>query len=283
MRQDVPQSGANDPATEHTPYPAAECANCGSNLLGPFCHQCGQAARSPTTSIRCFLRELAADVASLDSKAWRSLTFLLFRPGLLTRDYLAGRRIRHGQPLQLYLVAVAVFFLVHAYRPFVTFDPETRQISSSLNGVAVGLQVGEADIAKLAPGMSAEVFGDRFQATAIGYLPTLLIGAIPLFALFLMLLYRHAGRRYLEHAVFALHWTAFYLLLMIMNRLLPQQQPTEIIIAAAAFIYMVLALRRVYQRPWLGTVTTAAVLLVGFQVILGIWMLSAIAVTFVFL
>ena len=40
------------------------------------------------------------------------MSALMFKPGLLTREFLAGRRVRYLPPLRLYLVLSVVFFLI---------------------------------------------------------------------------------------------------------------------------------------------------------------------------
>lgn len=47
----------------------------------------------------------------------------------------------------------------------------------------------------------------------LAYLPYMLVGALPLFALYLKVIYSGSGRRYGEHLVFALHANAFAFLL----------------------------------------------------------------------
>lgn len=55
----------------------------------------------------------------------------------------------------------------------------------------------------------------------LAYLPYMLIGALPLFALYLKLIYRDAGRRYGEHLVFALYTNSFAFLLAALMILTP--------------------------------------------------------------
>ena len=59
-----------------------------------------------------FAREAAGRYVALDGKLWRTLGSLLFRPGLLTREYLAGRRRRFVRPFRLYLGTSLFCFLV---------------------------------------------------------------------------------------------------------------------------------------------------------------------------
>ena len=61
---------------------------------------------------RQFLKDAAGRYVSLDGRLWRTLAALLFRPGFLTREYLAGRRRRYVRPARLFLVlSIAMFAL----------------------------------------------------------------------------------------------------------------------------------------------------------------------------
>jgi len=59
---------------------------------------------------RVFLREATGRYVSLDGRMWRTLAALLFRPGFLTREYLAGRRRRYIRPARLFLVLSLALF-----------------------------------------------------------------------------------------------------------------------------------------------------------------------------
>lgn len=262
--------------------PEAACANCGAALAGPYCHRCGQ-ERAATTGKSGYLRKVLADAASIDGKALRSLRDLVFRPGFLTCEYVAGRRVRHTEPAQLYLLAAALFFLVNAYRPFISFNLHTRQMASSLSSVGVSEGMSAARAAELAAGgVPLEVFRERFENVASGCLPPLLLGSVLLFAVLLRLLQRRAPAG--VHMVFALHWTAFFLLLMVADRLLPEQNtgrgPVGAAIAAAGLVYLAVAVRRVYGRGWVGASLVALGLKLAFYLLLAAWMLAAGSVAF---
>jgi hypothetical protein len=276
-----------DTAAPGAPGSGAACENCATVLAGAFCHACGQAAEPPAASVRAFATEAAADLTSLDSRLLRTVGTLLGRPGRLTREYLDGRRVRYTQPLQLYLGAAAAFFFVNAYRPFLTFDPGQARVVSSLNAIGVSGTVSRESLAPLAArGISMELFRERFEATVTGYLPAFLVASVLLFGLVLHLFHRRAPAGYVGHVVFSLHWSAFFLLLMIADRLLPARAPGELpglmdaVIALIASVYLGLALHRVYGGGWLPTVLKTVCLYLLYQVLLSIWMLSAIALAF---
>ena len=90
------------------------CANCDAPLAGQYCAVCGQRSRARMITLWQLLREVSEVLTTLDSRLWRTLITLLFRPGRLTADYLKGRRARYAPPLRLFLGASIVFFFTVA-------------------------------------------------------------------------------------------------------------------------------------------------------------------------
>jgi hypothetical protein len=89
------------------------CANCGAPLTGRYCSECGQRHHDlPIYHFWHFVREATEDLTHADSRLWRTLIALLFRPGFLTREFLAGRRARYLPPVRLYLVVSVIFFII---------------------------------------------------------------------------------------------------------------------------------------------------------------------------
>ncbi|HEX8125276.1 MAG TPA: DUF3667 domain-containing protein [Allosphingosinicella sp.] len=87
------------------------CLNCGADLLGPHCHRCGQAAHVHRT-LTAFWHDLAHSVLHFDGKLWRTLPLLAWRPGELTRRYVAGQRASFVSPMALFLFSVFLMFAV---------------------------------------------------------------------------------------------------------------------------------------------------------------------------
>lgn len=75
------------------PAPAVCCANCGTELHGRFCGECGQHRNS---SQRLRTREVlargCAQILDLDAAFPTTFAGLWRHPGQLCRDYVAGRR-----------------------------------------------------------------------------------------------------------------------------------------------------------------------------------------------
>ncbi len=87
------------------------CLNCGTELLGPHCHQCGQHAHVHR-SLAAFFHDLAHGVFHLEGKLWRTIPLLVWRPGELTRRYIEGQRASFVSPIALFLFCVFFMFAV---------------------------------------------------------------------------------------------------------------------------------------------------------------------------
>ena len=100
----------------------AACLNCGTPLTGPFCAECGQRDIPPYPSARELVVDAFSEVSGWDGRFATTLRALIRRPGLLTREFLEGRRARYISPVRLYLVSSLVFFLMAAGSPDVRLD-----------------------------------------------------------------------------------------------------------------------------------------------------------------
>jgi hypothetical protein len=88
------------------------CANCHAALGGEYCASCGQRHEPHVHRLSHFAGEAFESISHADSRLWRTLGYLLTRPGFLTREFFAGRRVSYLPPFRLYLVISVVFFLV---------------------------------------------------------------------------------------------------------------------------------------------------------------------------
>jgi len=88
------------------------CLNCGEVLTGQHCSHCGQRATVRVLSMWAMVRDLLGDITNFDSRFWRTMLPLAFRPGVLTQDYLRGRRASYTPPFRMYLILSVAFFLL---------------------------------------------------------------------------------------------------------------------------------------------------------------------------
>ncbi|MHA6718343.1 DUF3667 domain-containing protein [Sphingomonas sp. RS6] len=87
------------------------CLNCGTALIGSHCHQCGQSGHIHR-SLGAIGHELLHGVAHFEGKMWRTLPLLAWRPGDLTRRYIAGERARFVSPMAMFLFSIFTMFAI---------------------------------------------------------------------------------------------------------------------------------------------------------------------------
>jgi hypothetical protein len=90
--------------------PLTHCENCGAQLQGHWCAQCGQPAIDYRRSFRHVIADLLDEFLNWDSKFFATIGLLVVRPWKLTNQFLAGHRVRYVHPLRLYLLASILFF-----------------------------------------------------------------------------------------------------------------------------------------------------------------------------
>ncbi|WP_049622197.1 DUF3667 domain-containing protein [Frateuria defendens] len=103
------------------------CANCGTPLEGEFCHHCGQSIHSVLKPVHGLLEDGADMYLHVDGRILRTLPPLLFKPGFLTLEYFAGRRVRYVAPFRLmFVLCLLAFFAFHLATDLMTERIEAR-------------------------------------------------------------------------------------------------------------------------------------------------------------
>jgi hypothetical protein len=85
------------------------CLNCGTALVGDYCHRCGQPEHIHR-SLSAIWHDLAHGVFHFEGKVWNTLPLLAWRPGELTRRFIHGERARFVSPMALFLFSVFLMF-----------------------------------------------------------------------------------------------------------------------------------------------------------------------------
>jgi len=290
------------------------CLNCSAELSGPFCAECGQEDTELRISLRRLSKDFLAEQMGLESKVPTTLWKLISRPGLLTREYLAGRRVRSLLPLRLYLSASVLYFLLIAL-PFFGSDLNIRMTASdraaadsaqSEDSAAARTRdttrviafdtVMREKIAQGNPANGVEGFVQQrmrrfekmsqtevisyFKGAFVRYMPNAIFLLLPVFALLLYLLYRSTGRFFAEHLIFALHIHAFAFVALIISLFLPSF--LDIVAPVWILVYLYLALRRVYGESRGRTAGKFAALVFSYMLIFQITLLGVLGLIFAY-
>ncbi|MFT3681292.1 MAG: DUF3667 domain-containing protein [Ferruginibacter sp.] len=88
------------------------CLNCNAQVMGRYCHICGQENIEPKESAFHLVNHFFQDITHFDGKFFSTLWLLISRPGFLSAEYARGRRASYLNPVRMYVFTSAFFFLV---------------------------------------------------------------------------------------------------------------------------------------------------------------------------
>ena len=271
-----------------TAVPSLICANCGTDVSSAYCPNCGQHNSEHSLSVKAFAVDAFNEQLGLDSKVWRTLWLLFRHPGFLTREFVAGRRVRYMTPFKLYLLASFLFFLAFSYRSHLSPNDGGKlpivTTGSSKNGSLVS--IGDRELPETveaydkkqhdpknahpdspfeqyilrrvisARSMSKAAFLDQVLNNA----PKVVFLLMPFFALLLNLVYWRSQKWYIEHLIFALHEHSFMFLTLGLSQVTGFKPLRVFVLVVVLPVYAFISLRVFYQQGVLKTLFKGAFL-----------------------
>ena len=206
-----------------------------------------------------------------DSKFWQTLKLLFSEPGKLTLAYWNKQRNRYLQPISLYIFLSIVFFLTATMGPNTHVSGSTSSNDSSVAAeniavadsmenapIVLGRKFREAGRSLTTDDEASEKFLNKLGKAV----PKIFFFMIPVLAWILQFVFaRRKDLSFVHHAVFALHYHAFWFAGMIVLNiidLIPHPDIINLVLlilfVTFAAIYFSLALRRVYKSGWLKAI-----------------------------
>ncbi|WP_438480800.1 DUF3667 domain-containing protein [Oleiharenicola lentus] len=279
----VGESGAHHaPANSH-------CLNCATPLQGSYCHQCGQHDFDFHRSFWHVFLEALENFLHFDTKLFRNIYTLLFRPGRLSAEFNTGKRAAQMPPFRLYVFTAFVFFVViFAGEKSAELKPQGKSPREELSerrskivstskreAIAYTPKAASDEAAKTSEeksefvrwleerGQNAYEHQPEFAHAVLHSIPKVMLFCMPLFALLTRILWRKSGLVYLQHLVIALHFHTFIYLWMLFTRgwtALAELPGWTVLAAIIAFsghlwiaIYPIVMLRTLFGNSWKKT------------------------------
>ncbi|HSJ25086.1 MAG TPA: DUF3667 domain-containing protein [Longimicrobiales bacterium] len=214
------------------PPETASCVTCGTVLAGSYCHACGEKQRDASDlTLRAFAGYALEAVTNADARLYRTVRTLVTRPGLLTREYVAGRRKPYMEPLQLFLLVNVLYFLTlgtvigtsafttdlafHPLQPL--YGPLAAEMLEARVGAFPERGPGEPMSSWTSRWTEEQVeLRQRFAEASPRYANSLVILMVPMFALALRVLRRRTT--FIPELVFSLH---FFVIVLALSMTLP--------------------------------------------------------------
>ena len=96
-------------------YRGHQCLNCETPLEkeDKYCSYCGQLNSNKKLSFNDFFNEFFGSIFSYDSRIYRTLNVLIFKPGKISLEYIKGKRAKYANPFRFYLSVSIIFFLLY--------------------------------------------------------------------------------------------------------------------------------------------------------------------------
>ena len=135
------QTNVNVPTDEVVS--AGKCLNCGTQLKGEYCHNCGQHITDHAMTVKRFLLDYLDNAFLWDSQQLKTMKLLVTRPGFLTREYVAGKFASQVQPLKLNMFLLLVFLTLFVFFASDKRINNTMHDITSDETVIMAMQVNE--------------------------------------------------------------------------------------------------------------------------------------------
>lgn len=231
-------------------------------------------------SVAEFTHEAIEGVTHADSRLWKTLWLLIAKPGVLTLEFIEGRRARYLPPFRLYLVLSVLMFLIIALvtphgaeviaegppavkqqgeRELVPTNETPEQRAQRIcDGGHIGVVSDEWEKRLLLSCRKVVVDnGHAFAQALLHNIPRALFVLIPLIALIMSAMYWK--RYYVEHLLFLIHNHAFtfvlYAVLILATAITPWGWVKGFFVTVMVIypaIYSYKAMRLVYgQQRWM--------------------------------
>ena len=301
------------------------CLNCQTQLKAEdnYCPTCGQENKNLRIGFWELVIEFLSSNFNFDTKLGRTLVDLLLKPGEITKQFVAGKRVRYVKPMQMYFFVSFVFFLLLGLDPasFVNKTPPSDQQIEQLNNTGVAeINIGEGELKAISdligsadPNNDAEIDSvlvkmgdteispwkrhvmkqvirsmkpeneDQLTNEVYANLSIAMFFLLPFFAALLWLFTKSRAPFYMDALIFSLHFHAVafisFSLNLITGFVVDSSLVTKLILLLA-FIYLVVAMKRVYALRWLQSLGKSVGLSVIYSIALGLTFLGIIALSF---
>ncbi|MFZ1678855.1 MAG: DUF3667 domain-containing protein [Saprospiraceae bacterium] len=260
-----------------TPLPSKEiCVSCGARLKGNYCKKCGEKKIIPERDFRLskFLSQSLWHFVRFDSKLLQSVWLLFSKPGFLTSEWIAGRRVNYMKPLQLFVIASLLFYFFLPTVP--AYYSPTSDLMSGYVAHNIGVNTFHSNLGKIISekalvfGVDEKEFAVRLDSIAARQSKTWLFFIIPFWGSLIFLLYHRTIPWLAPHLIFAMHGLTFNLLADLSIHFflhifgIPiMGQVIFLILMFFIWIYQFFAVQRVYGSKWFEAIFKSLIILVG--------------------
>ena len=241
------------------------CKNCNEPLNGKFCHNCGEKVVEKTDfSLKTILHQFVDGVFNIDSKVYQTFAHLLFKPGKLTTRYIEGIRKPFMKPIQVFLIANVLFFLLLTQADILRIP--AKYYFNSGKDLNVEVKMIEKGVTKAELFQSYDTVSTNFSKSAV-------ILIVPVLALVFWILFYKTKFLFGMHLIFAMHYLSFFFLSCLLAFIVHKfgNRAVQAFIVSTNFIYLFFAIKQVYKSKQLMAFLKAFIILLIFAGITALY------------
>jgi hypothetical protein len=288
-----------------------------------YCPNCGQENHTHKVPLKHYVFELLEATLHFDTKIFVTLRDLLFKPGEITNNYNQNKRARYVPPLRVYIFISFIFFVLlsvsgkHENKEMNVSD-EDDSVKFELNEnwdteedtsgnyllEEIRKTNGEEEhlfeeyfkaqkieiswynrniyknIAKREAGLFSK---EEFQKKLTKNLSWLMFFLMPVFALYLRLLYLRRKQYYSEHLIFSIHFHSV-LFIILTFWILQDMLKWHIGLVSLFMIlaYLALFVKKVYAQSWMRTILKSLLLVVTYGFTIAVMLIITLVISAIF-
>ncbi|PKP06774.1 MAG: hypothetical protein CVU10_04235 [Bacteroidetes bacterium HGW-Bacteroidetes-5] len=250
--------------------PVIICKNCDTSFQGHYCPNCGQSVKDLDIPFKVLIFDIMANMWAFDTRVFKTLKSLLFKPGDMALDYVAGRRARYMPPFRLYIFISFIFFLllnisvtksVNRDWDLLTVRERSDTVKDVRNSVISITKDSDSESDNKLKNFIEKIESNKgyYVTRFLTILSWSMFLLMPLYAFFLWLLFRKNQRFFLGHFIFAINQHALlfiiFITLLSINLIFPHKSTfPESWLLLLFPIYIVIGSRKLYSRKWISTI-----------------------------
>ncbi|MEO9870404.1 DUF3667 domain-containing protein [Ekhidna sp.] len=263
------------------------CLNCNDIINGSYCKNCGQKAiDNVDRSMLTLMGDFFGNLFFLDNRFYISLKNLLFKPGVMTIEFLSGKRRKYLSPISLFLFVNLIYFFLTPLTDYSLplIDQIKHQPYSSTAKEWVDKKIE-------ARGIKFDEYKRRYNKNSDDISKIIMILNVPLIALFVYLFSFWRRRFYFDSFIFSIHFFSFFLSIIIIGDLidtylgfLPILNNEKIwfvtFLLIIPIVYLIISYKIFTENKWWFSILISPLLFLGIAVSQGFYRFIIFWITF---
>lgn len=265
------------------------CKNCGDHVEKNFCPGCGQKFEKEDLTSKHLFRDYLDEVFGINSDIFRTLRLLFTKPGKLSLEFIAGKRMRYMAPFKLYLLLMLIYFFTSSFTE--SFIPEITKVVKKVNSENFIPEENSEWNEKEKSFLDIEDENFRFDKNLLYFkikkdleipvnkkemkdllknsMQSVIIFILPFTALIYKVFFRKV--KYLNHLVLAIHNSCFIFCIWIFSKLFGNYNSIiPLFLFAWIFLYIVFSFKRFTRESWIKIIFKTGGIIVSQVVVMAV-------------